>query len=228
MIKLRIFSGILTAALVASWATSGHADDKKDTKGSSDARQGAAQPQGQKAKGQKQQQGQKAKSATQGEGKAKQGQQAERDDGEGIFGETDITAAPIAVGAEAPEPVRINMPLLVTGAAAFGAAYIPSLVVGITSDRDADRPLLAPVVGPWITLGQGRECDELPCSQEGLDTILVITSGVLQGAGAIAAAASLFIPPGSREAIRTAEPKVHVLPISMGRAGAGIGAAGTF
>lgn len=125
-----------------------------------------------------------------------------------------------------------NRRLLVAGATAFGVAYVPSVAVGIFSDRSSNRALLVPVVGPWIALG-GFDCTaEQPCGRPGLDRALMLTSGILQGAGAIAMAASIFIPDdesmGPLEAIPIGKAKVRLTPVAFGRSGGGIGALATF
>lgn len=143
--------------------------------------------------------------------------------------------APPPSGAPAPgaekSALRLNVPLLVTGAVVLGAAYIPSATVAIVG-RDDERAMLLPVLGPWISLGQ-KDCNEEPCSAEGLDKALIVTSGILQGAGFVAMALSVFIPPPSKGSLPSltgsaTKPKVQVTPVSFGRSGAGIGAVGTF
>lgn len=194
------------AIACASWSTSAFAEGQ----------------QGDKQKSQK--------SKTQGSEQTQQaeGDQEMQDDSE-PFGTTTVTAAPMdQPGAEEPS-VRMNMPLIYTGAAAFAAGYVPAAAFGAFSDRDSDRSLLAPLVGPWIALGE-RDCSggDAPCSNEGLDKALMITSGVVQGAGVVAVALGLFIKPPERTALPIATaPKVHFTPMSF-RAGAGVGAVGTF
>lgn len=133
-----------------------------------------------------------------------------------------------APGAE-KEGIRVNWPIMLTGAVVFAAAYVPSLTVGIIG-RDDERAMIAPVVGPWIALGQ-KDCNEEPCSNEGLDKTLMVTSGILQGAGLLAMTLSVFIPPPSGSSVpgmAAAKPTVRFTPVSFGRSGAGVGAVGTF
>jgi hypothetical protein len=143
---------------------------------------------------------------------------------------TTVTSSPMTTtspepGAERPA-IMVNKPLLIAGAAVLAASYIPSATVGIVG-RDDDRAMIAPIVGPWIALGQ-KDCNEEPCNNEGLDKTLMVVSGVAQGAGAIAMAMSLFIPPGRNEipGIAKAGP-VTFTPLSY-RSGAGVGALGVF
>ena len=124
--------------------------------------------------------------------------------------------------------VEINWPIMIASAGLLAATYIPTAVVGFTGRGDT-RTLIVPVVGPWISLG-ARNCNLEPCDAEALDTTLMITSGILQGVGAIGVALSVFIPPPSRGSVPgiARGPTVHVTPVSFGRSGAGIGAVGTF
>lgn len=147
--------------------------------------------------------------------------------------QTTVTSAE-ATPPSAPPPgaekrgVEINWPIMIASAGLLAATYIPTAVVGFTGRGDT-RTLIVPVVGPWISLG-ARNCDLEPCDAEALDTTLMITSGILQGVGAIGVALSVFIPPPSRGSVPGVAqgPKVHVTPVSFGRSGAGIGAVGTF
>lgn len=86
-----------------------------------------------------------------------------------------------------------NTPLLVTGLAVFGATYGASVVAGALSDRDSDRKLYYPVVGPWMSLSD-RDCTADPCNNKTLGTVLLVGSGALQGLGAVSMLMSLVIP----------------------------------
>lgn len=86
-----------------------------------------------------------------------------------------------------------NTPLLVTGLALFGATYGASVIAGAVSDRESDRKLYYPVVGPWMSLSE-RDCDADPCNNKTLGTVLLVGSGALQGLGAVGMLMSLVIP----------------------------------
>jgi hypothetical protein len=126
---------------------------------------------------------------------------------------------------------RPNRPMLATGLGIFAATYGASVIVGAASDRDEDKRLYIPVVGPWLDLGQ-RDCGVGDCGQrEDWNQALLIGSGVLQGVGAGLAIASLFVPeerdrPKARTTAAT-KPTVRVLPVNV-RGGGGVGAVGTF
>jgi len=86
-----------------------------------------------------------------------------------------------------------NTPLLVTGTVVLGATYGASAIAAGLSNRDSDKELYYPVVGPWMSLSE-RDCDLEPCDRKTLGTVLLVGSGVLQGAGALSMLLSLVIP----------------------------------
>jgi hypothetical protein len=86
-----------------------------------------------------------------------------------------------------------NTPLLVTGLVLLGGTYGASVVAGALSDRDSDRKLYYPVVGPWMSLSE-RDCTADPCNNKTLGTVLLVGSGALQGLGAVSMLMSLVIP----------------------------------
>ncbi|MBX3263820.1 MAG: hypothetical protein KF782_29370 [Labilithrix sp.] len=153
-------------------------------------------------------------------------------------GTTQTTAAPYAPPggdryAERVVESRPNRTLLSTGAGLFILSYGPSVVVGALSDRDADKRLFIPVAGPWMNLADRGCGPENPCgANEDVAKAMVVTSGIVQGAGVLMALGSLLIPETTTATERTreakaAKPGVTVLPVSFG-AGAGLGAVGRF
>lgn len=128
---------------------------------------------------------------------------------------------------------RPNGTLLSTGVGIFVISYGASVVAGAVSSRDEDKNLFIPVAGPWMDLGN-RNCGGSCGQNEGLAKGMIITSGIVQGAGVLLALGSLIIPESTTvtehrtSAKATApKPKVNVLPVSYGT-GAGVGAIGTF
>lgn len=104
------------------------------------------------------------------------------------------------------------------------------------SDRSEDKRLFIPVAGPWIDLSNRHCTITAPCgSNEDFAKTMIVTSGVVQGVGALAALGSLIIPETTTiqertttsKALPPAKPEVHVFPISLA-GGAGIGASGRF
>ena len=130
--------------------------------------------------------------------------------------------------------VRPNRPLLVTGAAIFLGSYAATAIQGAVSPLDADRKNLIPVAGPWINMSE-RPCNlSNNCSTgENVNNVLLIGSGVAQGAGIAIALISLAVPETHERAMSTAKaappkPSFRVVPAQMGRGGAGAFAMGTF
>ena len=128
---------------------------------------------------------------------------------------------------------RPNRTLLSTGAGIFVLSYGSSVVAGAISDRDEDKRLFIPVVGPWMDLAN-RDCGANPCGgNEDVAKAMIVTSGVVQGAGLLLALSSLIIPESESITERTSakakvvKPEVKVAPVSF-RAGAGLGAVGRF
>ena len=151
-------------------------------------------------------------------------------------GTTTTTAAPYAPApmggdtyAESTTEYRPNRPLLSTGAGLFVISYGASVVTAAVSPLDADKKLFIPLVGPWIDLDQRPGGG----NNEDLNKAMIITSGIVQGAGVLLALSSLVIPETRSTTARTEtakvekKPEVHVLPVSFG-AGAGVGAVGIF
>ena len=145
---------------------------------------------------------------------------------------TTTTAATYSPSGERHESTtdrRANRALLWTGSGTFMLSYGASVIAGAVSGRDEDKKLFIPLVGPWIDLSE-RNCDARDCgSREGVNKALIATSGVFQSIGVLFAVGSLIIPERT-ESMRVSaptKPGVRVVPLSY-RAGAGIGAIGSF
>ncbi len=130
--------------------------------------------------------------------------------------------------------VRPNRPMLITGSAIFLGSYAATAVQGAVSDLDADRKNLIPVAGPWINMSE-RPCNlgDNCSTGENVNNLLLIGSGVAQGAGIAIAIASLFVPETKERSSMTskaapAKPELRFMPGQMGRGGAGAFAVGTF
>lgn len=116
---------------------------------------------------------------------------------------------------------RPNRPLLYTGGAMLVGSYATTAAINAT--EDVDRTLFIPVVGPWLHLADRAD----DASTTG--TVLILGSGILQGAGALLTAASFFIPERVPAAtIQAGNVKMNVTPAAYGRGTAGLAAVGTF
>jgi hypothetical protein len=127
------------------------------------------------------------------------------------------------------QSVRPNKAYLYTGGGLFLGSYATTATLtGIAANEDrpnVDRNLYLPVIGPWLHLAD----DGKTAGNSTADTLLVAGSGILQGAGVAMIIASFFIPEKVPAAtIQAGNVKLHVTPMSMGRAGSGLGAVGTF
>jgi hypothetical protein len=124
----------------------------------------------------------------------------------------------------------LNRPLFFTGLTLFGGAYAASTIVAATNDRPSDDKLYYPVVGPWMDLAD-RGCSTRGCaSGEGINTALLVTSGVAQGIGALGIVTSLIVPEKTTKnwwLLGNVGP-VKLSPGRVGHTGTGLTAGGTF
>jgi hypothetical protein len=116
---------------------------------------------------------------------------------------------------------RPNRPLLLTGGVLLLGSYVPTAIA--TGVSHTDRSLYIPVVGPWMHLVSRH-----PGEATG-DTVLIWTSGIAQGLGALVTTASFFIPEKVPAATITAgNMKINIAPTTLGRGAPAIGAVGIF
>lgn len=117
-----------------------------------------------------------------------------------------------------------NRSLLIGGAALFLGTYAASALTGAIVGTEEDEHLVVPLVGPWLALGE-RSCAWGECGFHGDVNIMgLVASGVAQAAGLGIALTSFFVS----ERRETPRARLDILPVGMGRAGAGLGASGTF
>ena len=123
-----------------------------------------------------------------------------------------------------------NYELLVTGAATFGLAFLPSVAVAVESSRVADSNLYVPVLGPWLDLLSRSSCPiGINCAADTGARVALVLDGVLQTAGALQIVGALAIP--HRKIILhtgTQTAGFDVTPARMGRDGYGMMAVGKF
>ena len=137
-----------------------------------------------------------------------------------------VTTTPPAAESTLP-----NSTLLRSGLFTLGAAYVPALVVAITSERPEDDHLYAPIVGPWIDLAARGDCSG-DCSGETVNKVLLVTDGVFQGLGALQIVGSLLFPEQHVVTVhgRDGSPTLalSVMPAHFGPGANGLQAVGEF
>jgi hypothetical protein len=106
-----------------------------------------------------------------------------------------------------------NRSLLRSGFFTLGVPYVASVIVAATSDRSYDKNLYVPVAGPWMDLVDRESCGTVmgpPCDRETVYKVLLVTSGILQGIGALEIVGS-FVFPETRTVTYSAGPKPVVM-----------------
>jgi hypothetical protein len=149
-------------------------------------------------------------------------------------GDTVVVTTSPSTSTTAPTEPAATLPnrfLLRSGIFTLGAAYVPSLVVAIESDRAADNHLYAPVVGLWFDLAARGEC-EGECSGETVNKVLLVTDGVFQGLGALQILGAFVMPETRTLAIHNSDGSravaFNLVPANFGRGANGLMAVGKF
>jgi hypothetical protein len=125
-------------------------------------------------------------------------------------------------GASGPNPFLFNSGLITTG-----LSYTPALIVAVNSDRDEDKFLYAPFVGPWLDLA-AREDDSK------VNRTLLVLDGVFQTIGALQLIASfMFIDTDDGDGVAASEDstvisQAAVAPARLAEDGYGFVAVGRF
>jgi hypothetical protein len=123
-----------------------------------------------------------------------------------------------------------NRALLRSGLFAVGVPYVASVIVATQSDHPGDKNLYYPVVGPWLDLANRGECDgfgQTSCNTETGYKVLLVADGIIQSIGALEILGA-FLMPETRTARVAEQPRLFVSPSTVGRAGYGVAAIGTF
>ena len=129
---------------------------------------------------------------------------------------------------EAPDHgYRPNVPLITSGFITFGIPYTISVFVGATSDREEDRALFIPLVGPWIDLAT-RRCPSLlgTCNGETAAKAGLIVDGIFQGLGVLTMASGFLWR--SRSATSDRNSGVDFVTPWASATGGGLSAVGRF
>jgi hypothetical protein len=123
-----------------------------------------------------------------------------------------------------------NPTLLTSGLFVFGVPYGISVVVAAESDRDGDKNLFVPVVGPWLAYANEGTChaNDLACGRTTGTKVLLAADGIFQAIGAVELVAAFMVPAPRAVASSPREKHVMVAPSRIGPNGYGISAAGSF
>jgi hypothetical protein len=129
-----------------------------------------------------------------------------------------------------------NRPLLIGGLIAFGAGYVPSVIIAAEANTTFDNYLYIPIVGPWLDLANRPQCGgtfQPRCSTETGRKIVLAANGVLQAAGAAAIVLGLALP-GKHSELVTAKLgpagvlHMDIVPSQLSADGYGVTAVGDF
>jgi hypothetical protein len=123
-----------------------------------------------------------------------------------------------------------NATLLTSGLFVFGVPYGVSVVVAAESDRDGDKNLFIPVVGPWLAYATEGTChaNDLACGRTTGTKVLLAADGIFQAIGAIELTAAFLLTDSRTVATSPRERRVMVAPSQVGPSGYGLAAAGSF
>ena len=142
-----------------------------------------------------------------------------------------VAPTPQQTAMESEETTVANTSVIATGAVTFGLSYGIAAFAASQSDRDSDRRMYVPLLGPWLAIADRDPCpvEQQSCDDETTDKVLMAVDGVFQAAGVVAVVYGVMTPRTVTTRTRTASTESHVVPMSMGRAGSpGIGWVGTF
>jgi hypothetical protein len=139
-----------------------------------------------------------------------------------------VVVSPVAPPSGSDGGAPPNLTLLGLGTATLVLGYIPSWSVAMSSDHEGDDKLLLPVVGPWFDLatrGCTDEIDRSHCGTTALERAALVTSGLVQGLGALQIMGSFFASQKPASALTPPPmPPFAILPTMFG--GHGVGALG--
>jgi hypothetical protein len=144
-----------------------------------------------------------------------------------------VVSSPQAVAAESETTTtEVRSNVIVTGALTFGISYGIAAFAAAESDRDSDKRMYVPLLGPWLALADRGDCpvDQQSCDSETTDKVLMVIDGVFQAAGVVTAVYGVLSPRTvTVHHSNSAKREVHMVPLSMGHgSSAGFGLAGTF
>jgi len=139
------------------------------------------------------------------------------------------TIVAVPAGRETAATGGPNSTLFMNGLFTLGIPYGISVVVAAESDRDGDKNLFIPVVGPWMAFANEGTCsaNNISCGRTTGNKVLLATDGIFQALGAIELVAA-FAFPERVVATASGERRVLVAPSRLGTDGYGVAAVGAF
>jgi len=125
---------------------------------------------------------------------------------------------------------RPDRTLLMSGLVLFGAPYIASVGIAVTSQRASDGNLAVPLIGPWLDLGGRRGCQGPGCGTETGYEVLLAVDGILQTVGALEIAGAFLFPEAHEVTTITTGPStsLSLAPSRVGPGAYGLAARGDF
>jgi len=124
-----------------------------------------------------------------------------------------------------------NSSVITSGVVTFGISYGVAAIAAASSDRDSNKRMYVPLLGPWLAMADRGDCPvaESRCDHETRDKVLMAVDGVFQAAGVITAVYGVLTPVTVVHSRNSAKIDAHVIPVSMGQgSSAGLGVVGTF
>ncbi len=123
-----------------------------------------------------------------------------------------------------------NPTLLMSGLFTFGVPYGISVVVAAESNRDGDKNLFVPVVGPWLAYANEGSCNasDLSCGRTTGTKVLLAGDGIFQAIGAVELVAAFLVPAQTTVASTKDGRQFMMAPSRVGTSGYGLAAAGSF
>jgi hypothetical protein len=117
-----------------------------------------------------------------------------------------------------------NFAIIGTGVLTLAVSYVPAVIVSATSNQSADSSLAVPLLGPWIDVAGRPQCGPggIRCRVETGNRVLLVTDGLFQTWGVVAAVIGIF----AKDYSRSSSP-VQVAPAQVG-GGYGVTAFGRF
>jgi hypothetical protein len=118
------------------------------------------------------------------------------------------------------------------GIVTFGISYGIAIGVAAGSDHEGDHHLFAPIVGPWLDLGDRGTCPlSRSCAAETANRALIVVDGIFQAIGVLTVVSGFVFQKTSDVTTTTTaatQSTVKITPVQYAHGGMGLAAVGTF